>query len=1215
MFSSILNFEFKYRRVRPATYAYFFLLLVFGFILAANGANAISEKAYVNSATVVTNLVVVVSIFMTLLASAVMGVPVYRDIEHGVKNYYFSYPVSERGYLMGRYVGSLLTLIFISFGLLLGLFIGYALGPALGWEEAERFGPHRLGDYVYAYVVFMLPNLLLTGTLFFCLVALTRQIFVSYVGSILFFVFYLVATTLASDLDNQTLVSILDPFGTFAFREQTKYLTPVEQNTFHVPIIGTLLINRLLWFGVAAALLGYTLVSFRFTRFLGGARAKVKAHNAVDRATEVDPFAGAELKPVQQRFSTSGYLRQMLSQVWIEFKSILRDPYFIGILAGAVLFLFFDGWFSNSTYGTKSYPTTYYMLEMKNATYIIFVMVILVFYTGEVVHRDRTVGFDQIADALPVPNWAVYGGKLLTMVLVTFVLVTLVWVIGVFSQTIQGYFNYDFGQYFTDLYLLTWPQYIVLVSLAFFVHVLVNKKFVGHVLAIGLYAALFFIPGILEINYNLVLFGSRPGYMVSDMNDFGHFIPAVSWFNVYWLAFGVMLMLLGLLFFARGTDNAWRSRFQRVGQAWGWRPAVVLATAFGVFALSGFTIYNNVSVLNAYSNREDGLDRTADYERQYRRYLGMNQPMITAADVAVDLRPNERALDARGTFGIINRGDQAIDSILFNIPFDEKQGQLVEFTIDGWQTELLTEDQEHDMAFYRLTPALQPGDSVTMTLATELAYRGFPNEGLQRNIVHNGTFLNQGDIFPSFGYNPAAEIGSETERKKRDLPLRDYTLPPVTDEQGRNTFSFTPYADGQISFRAVVSTDPDQIAIAPGRLQREWTEDGRRYFEYAEPAMDYFFNISSARYTVDEEVWNGPNGEDVDIQVFRHEDHGLNVDRYIDAVKSSLDYFSENFGPYQFDQLRILEFPRYAGFAQSFANTVPYSESFGWLGKFDDPDDTDYAFTVTSHEVAHQWWGHQIQPSATRGGNQLSETMAEYASLMVTKERYGEAAMQPTLKYELDSYLRGRAGESKFEKTLVDNDDQAYVWYRKGALVMYALQDYVGEDRLNDGFRAFIDSFAMRRTGPYPTSEDWYNSMASVTPDSLQYFLEESFRGITLYENRALTATSAPSPDSDAESYAVTLKVDTRKIKYDGNGNELERPNERSLIEIGVFGPDGENELGMTSKTPLYLQKHWLTPGEHEITVTVKERPVKAGIDPYNKLIDRVSDDNLVDVE
>jgi len=207
---------------------------------------------------------------------------------------------------------------------------------------------------------------------------------------------------------------------------------------------------------------------------------------------------------VKQGFSTSSYVRHMFAQAWIEFKSILRDPYFTGIILGALLFLFLDGWFGNTTYGTNSLPTTYVMLEMKNATYILFVMIILVFYTGEVVHRDRTVKFDQISDALPVPNWAVYGGKLLTMIGVTFLLVTMVWVMGVINQTIQGYFNYDFGLYFTDLYLLTWPQYTVLMSLAFFVHVLVNKKFLGHVIAIGVYAAFLFIPSLMEIDYNML---------------------------------------------------------------------------------------------------------------------------------------------------------------------------------------------------------------------------------------------------------------------------------------------------------------------------------------------------------------------------------------------------------------------------------------------------------------------------------------------------------------------------------------------------------------------------------------------------------------------------------------------------------------------------------------------------------------------------------------
>ena len=89
----------------------------------------------------------------------------------------------------------------------------------------------------------------------------------------------------------------------------------------------------------------------------------------------------------------------------------------------------------------------------------------------------------------------------------------------------------------------------------------------------------------------------------------------------------------------------------------------------------------------------------------------------------------------------------------------------------------------------------------------------------------------------------------------------------------------------------------------------------------------------------------------------------------IASVKASLDYFTKHFSPYQHRQVRIVEFPRYAAFAQSFPNTIPYSEGIGFIAKVDpdDPDDIDYPYYVTAHEVAHQWWAHQIIGADVQG--------------------------------------------------------------------------------------------------------------------------------------------------------------------------------------------------------------------------------------------------------
>ncbi|NJO04038.1 MAG: peptidase M1, partial [Bacteroidia bacterium] len=173
------------------------------------------------------------------------------------------------------------------------------------------------------------------------------------------------------------------------------------------------------------------------------------------------------------------------------------------------------------------------------------------------------------------------------------------------------------------------------------------------------------------------------------------------------------------------------------------------------------------------------------------------------------------------------------------------------------------------------------------------------------------------------------------------------------------------------------------------------------------------------------------------------------------------------------------------------------------------------------------------------------------------------------------------------------------------------VQDYIGEARLNSAFQKFMENAAFREKPPFATSNEWYGYIKEVVPDSLKYLAEDGFEKITLYENRV---KKAEFKETGKDRYQVKLTVETKKIYYDGLGKETGQGKKADLIEIGIFGPDGKNKHGMTKKTPLYIKKHWLKPGEHILEFEVKGRPVKAGIDPYNKLIDRVPDDNLIPV-
>ncbi len=94
--------------------------------------------------------------------------------------------------------------------------------------------------------------------------------------------------------------------------------------------------------------------------------------------------------------------------------------------------------------------------------------------------------------------------------------------------------------------------------------------------------------------------------------------------------------------------------------------------------------------------------------------------------------------------------------------------------------------------------------------------------------------------------------------------------------------------------------------------------------------------------------------------------HTYDLDDMLASSRAGLDYYQRVYSPYQFSQFRILEFPRYRGFAQSFSNTVPYSEGIGFIGRVLKPTDIDITYFVTAHELGHQWWAHQLLGSRRR---------------------------------------------------------------------------------------------------------------------------------------------------------------------------------------------------------------------------------------------------------
>jgi ABC-2 type transport system permease protein len=141
-------------------------------------------------------------------------------------------------------------------------------------------------------------------------------------------------------------------------------------------------------------------------------------------------------------------------------------------------------------------------------------------------------------------------------------------------------------------------------------------------------------------------------------------------------------------------------------------------------------------------------------------------------------------------------------------------------------------------------------------------------------------------------------------------------------------------------------------------------------------------------------------------------------------------------------------------------------------------------------------------------------------------------------------------------------------------------------------------------TTAYPDTRMLVEALRAQTPADMQYLIDDGFNSIVLYDNKALTATVASTPD---HKYKVTLRVQARKVKADGNGNETPMVL-NDYIDIGVFEGKKDEEV------PLSLKKEKLTEEHATFEIIVDKMPTRAGIDPYNKLVDRVADDNMIDV-
>ncbi len=1189
MWLEFFLFELRFRLKQLSTYIFGAVLFLFGFLIVNIIGGAFSnvsivvmsggERLLLNSAVSNSNFMDKISIFLIFIIAAFIGSMLNRDLEYKAHSLLFTKPISKWSYITGRLTANILLITIFNLFLLLGMLIACFMP----WVEKDYFMRPEILHYLTPLTHLIIPNTLLISSILLGIFLLTRKSTYLYVSSFFILTVYLIGGSYINNIANRVTASFIDPFGLSALMETTRLWSITELNSNVLPLSGLFLWNRIAWLLFSILLLICCVTKFNLSSIYnnGSRTLRIRKQSESVKITRIIP---------QLSFGFAARLCQFFSLLRFNLKLIFRSlPVYILTLIGISFMLLIVIQYG-TVYNTGRLPITYNVAEALAFSISLLIVVFITLYTGELVWNSRDHNYHHMLDSTPGKNFTFYLSQLFSLLSLLVFLFAVFTIVGIFYQMFKGYNEYELTTYLKILFGLNLPQYIVLTILCLFIHNLVGNKYTGHFVFIAFYLLTPFLQ-YAGLHHTLLRFNETPVVIYSDMNGLGNNLPGYVWFTIYWSLLALLIAYLTVMLRKRGYSGFNYRKFWsdiRVKHNYLFPLAILL-----LFLATGGYIFYNTNILNSYLSPKAAERLAVDFELRYSKYADLPQPKITDINIRVDIYPETKDLIYGGVYTLENKTGEPVSSIHVMLP------QGVEVTTLAFSDEHIL--QEKDTTFnyhiYELEEPLFPGGKTELKFELSLLTKGF-NLDENQYINRNGTFIHS-TYFPSIGYNDRYEINSPRTRRRYNLPEKE-RFREIDDPAGLARNYVSQDADW-VTFEALLSTSARQTALTSGDLITSWSENDRNYFHYRlDGKMINYYAILSAEYEIMKDRWN-----DIDIEIYYDSKHHYNIADMMRGAKNSLRYLENSFGPYPHTVLRIAEFPRYGSFAQSLPTLIPFSEAIGFIADIR-TDKVNYPFAITAHEAAHQWWAHQVIGANVKGALTIVEALAQYSALMIMKREFSSDIFRSQLLYDLTSYLSGRSSESREENPVYLDEGQQYIHYSKGAIAFYGLASYIGEEELNSSFRRFVADKGYQEP-PYPTTLELFDYID--VPDSLHYFFEDTFKRITLYENKILEASSQQNSDG---SYTLTTRISTKKFYSDGLGN-LESGELSDWIEVVVY--DQVFAGGRKMKRPIYREYLLFTEEETDLELTLDNEPVFVGIDPEYKLIDMMPYRNIYEIK
>lgn len=1056
--TALFLFDIKRFFNRWSTYVLLALIVILGVMIGKDAHFTISESVYQNSPYQISFITAFFSLSAILFSTIFAAQHVNRELDHNFHQIFFSTPIRKNQFIAARFS----SLIIISFLPTLLFTLCFLLGHSLSLGNFSKEHVSLL-NYIQPAILFTFINtIFITAVLSFA-GWISKNKLIIYVSGLLLYMIYMVtliysgsplmAGALPQSEQARFISAVADPFGMSAFFYQTSSWTVDQRNTQLISLRGLFLLNRTGVVLISLLLLYISVRKFNFSKKHSKFRLKSK-ENVLEN---ISVFS---YKRTATQHHAQAHMKALFSFSKIHLTYIVKSiPFVLALLC--VLFTVGMEMYAAIEKGLRipqQYVTSGLMTNTIIHHFYELGLIIVLYYAFDIFWRSNTVRFNLIENSTANTSTA-YFAKWISLTAVATIFTVALMFEGIAFQLLYNYPAIEWKVYGNLLLFITLPL-ILMSGFLLLIKKIINRKYVGLAVAILFVFIMATSIGKKFITYPLakIFYGIRLNY--SDMNGFGQYGSYFAMGILY--GFCCLITLLIIHNLVKKSNRKWQV----------WMMLIVSVSAsfwFGIKLLDGYKPKSETARLTAQAN----------YETQYRKFSNRPQPTVTNIITTVDLFPEENAYQIKGTYTLENKTNSNIASILVNFANDLKIKSATLQTAD----EMITvKDQYQALA---LQKPLLPNQKASFHFDISYTWEAVNGHQSFNAIVENGSFMRISRYYPHFGYVPENEIEDEAVRKKYQLGAKSAVTAFDAAKTANNDF---------IMLDMTISTSGNQTALGVGALTNNWKQQNRNYFQYktTEP-IPFRFAVSSAQYAVKKENYKGKS-----FEIYYHPTHAENVDHLMHNARLTMDYCETNFGNYPFKTIRFAEVSGFtSGFAATaYPATIYITENMVFHSNIKADKQQDVINELAGHELAHMWWGNsQINPDDRDGSAMLTETLAMYTEMMLLKKMHGKEKMLDRIKMHRDIYSFSK-GFSKEQPLYKVQAGETHISYSKGAVVMYLLSEIIGEQKLNEVLRNFLEK--NKYPNPKPVSTDLLDELYRQTNPSLHSKVDTLFKGIEL---------------------------------------------------------------------------------------------------------------------